>query len=134
MKVIQEDNKLIMERDVTRVSSFRDLDVWKKSMELSVDIYRITQSFPSTELYGLTSQLRRAAVSVASNIAEGSGRHSTKEFLQFLNIANGSLAEIETHLELAYRLNYIQSIELQPNINHIRSMIFGLIRSLRKKL
>ncbi|MBK9291987.1 MAG: four helix bundle protein [Bacteroidetes bacterium] len=123
-----------MERDVTRVSSFRDLDVWKKSMELSVDIYRITQSFPSTELYGLTSQLRRAAVSVASNIAEGSGRHSTKEFLQFLNIANGSLAEIETHLELAYRLNYIQSIELQPNINHIRSMIFGLIRSLRKKL
>ncbi len=123
-----------MERDLNRVSSFRDLDVWKKSMELSVDIYNITQSFPSTELYGLTSQLRRAAVSVASNIAEGSGRSSTKEFLQFLNIANGSLAEIETQLELAYRLNYIQSIEIQPNINHIRSMIFGLIRSLRKKL
>ncbi|MFN4300344.1 MAG: four helix bundle protein [Thermaurantimonas sp.] len=88
-----------MERDLSRVSSFRDLDVWKKSMELSVDIYNITQSFPSTELYGLTSQLRRAAVSVASNIAEGSGRSSTKEVLQFLNIANGSLAEIETLLD-----------------------------------
>jgi four helix bundle protein len=103
-------------------------------MDLAVDVYSLTSGFPQTELYGLTSQLRRAVVSIPSNIAEGTSRNSTKELIQFLNISNGSLSEIETQIELALRLNYIDENTLQPQINHIRSMIFGLIKSLRTKL
>ncbi|HOM41740.1 MAG TPA: four helix bundle protein [Bacteroidales bacterium] len=123
-----------MEGEVLRISSYKELEVWKRSMDLVEIIYKITQQFPQSEMYGMVSQLKRASVSVPSNIAEGASRQSTKEFIQFLNLANGSLSEIETLLELAIRLNYLENNNLQPHINHIRSMIFGLIKALRKKL
>jgi four helix bundle protein len=88
------------------VKSFRDLDVWRLSLDLAEAVYQCTASFPKSELFGLTAQMRRAAVSVPSNIAEGRARSSTKEFLQFLSIALGSLAELETQFELAVRLGY----------------------------
>ena len=116
------------------VRSFRDLEVWKKSMDLSEELYKITAGFPKDEVYGLVSQIRRAAISIPSNISEGSSRNSVKEYIHFLNIANGSLSEIETQLELAARLKYIENNPLQHQINHIRSMLFGLLRSLKRKL
>ena len=88
------------------VRSFRDLDVWRLGVELAESIYRQTTAFPRCETYGLTAQLRRAAVSIPSNIAEGRARDSSKEFLHFLAIARGSLDELETQLEIAIRLGY----------------------------
>jgi four helix bundle protein len=89
------------------VKSYRDLIAWQKSMDLALLIYSITESFPPKENYGLTSQVRRAAVSVASNIAEGHSRNNTGEFKQFLGIAYGSLAELETQIMLSNKLGYI---------------------------
>ena len=89
--------------------SYKDLVVWQKAMDFTADVYLVTRTFPKEELYGLTSQLRRAAVSVPSNIAEGQGRLSPGEFRQFLGHARGSLLEIETQLELATRLHYLKS-------------------------
>ena len=86
---------------------FRDLRVWQGGMELVESVYRVTQSFPKQEIYGLTSQLRRAAVSIPANIAEGQSREHIKEYLNFLSIAQGSVAELETELEIAGRLGYI---------------------------
>ncbi|MDP2687672.1 MAG: four helix bundle protein [Aequorivita sp.] len=86
----------------------KDLDVWKKSIDLVELIYSLTLSFPETERFGLTSQMRRAAVSISSNIAEGSARKGNKELLQFINIALGSLAELETQYIIAQRLTYIE--------------------------
>jgi len=116
------------------IKSYHDLELWKKSMDLAVNIYNLTSGFPQSELYGLTSQMRRAAVSIPSNVAEGSSRSSTKELLQFLNISNGSLSEIETQLEIALRLNYLKPNDIQQEINHIRSMLFGLMKSLKNKM
>src|SRR5688572_17975998 len=87
--------------------SFRDLVAWQKGMALVTDIYRATEEFPSREIYGLTNQLRRAAVSVPSNIAEGKGRLSKKEFVQFLAKARGSLCEVQTQLEISSNLGYL---------------------------
>ena len=89
----------------------KDLEVWKKSMELVEVTYKISANFPVSEMYGLTNQLRRASVSVVSNIAEGSGRNSDKELLYFLNVSLGSLAELETQFEIAYRLNFISDVD-----------------------
>jgi four helix bundle protein len=94
-----------------RLNSFRDLRVWQLSMELVEIIYRLTQNFPKHEIYGLTSQIQRAAVSVPSNIAEGHTREHTKEFLHHLSIAQASLAELETQLEIAVRLKYLAKDE-----------------------
>jgi four helix bundle protein len=114
------------------MKSYRELEVWKKSVDFSVEIYLQTSRFPKFELYGLTSQLRRAAVSIPSNIAEGASRNSTKEFIQFLYFANGSLSEVETQLEIALRLKYFNNItERIENIKHIRKMLINLIRSLQ---
>ena len=88
------------------VKSFRDLEVWRIGLDLVETIYRCTAEFPKTEVYGLTAQMRSAAVSIPSNIAEGQARTSSKEFLHFLSFALGSLAELETQLELALRLQY----------------------------
>jgi four helix bundle protein len=85
----------LMDRKTTRSKSFRDLDVWKLSIEIVKNIYQLTNKFPNSEIYGLIAQLRRSAISIPSNIAEGQGRNSTKEFKQFLAIALGSLAELE---------------------------------------
>ncbi len=89
--------------------TFKDLRVWQQAMALAVEIYRVTSTFPKSELYGLTAQLRRAAVSVPSNIAEGKGRHSDREALHFFHNARGSLYELETQLLLARELEYVSS-------------------------
>ena len=89
------------------MEGFRDLIAWQKAKDLALEIYACTAEFPKTEMYGLASQMRRAAVSVPSNIAEGKGRYSNKELVQFLLRARGSLLELETQLEIAYDLGYI---------------------------
>ena len=107
----------------------RDLEVWQKSMQFVTDLYRETEAFPRHELYGLTNQLRRAAVSVPSNIAEGSGRNSKKEFHQFLNLARGSLLELETQVEIARNLGYLSEercTKLLKKTNEIGRMLNGL--------
>jgi four helix bundle protein len=122
---------------MSTVKSYRDLEVWKKSIELAEQVYRVSAEFPKEEKYGLTSQVRRSAVSVAANVAEGAEREGTKEFLQFLGIASGSLAETETLLILAARLGLMTQPDLQPVLEKASSvgrMLNGLKRSLRSKL
>ena len=117
--------------------NYRDLQVWQKAMKLAEDIYRTTESFPSRETYALANQLQRAAVSIPSNIAEGHARGTTKDYLRFISIARGSLAEAETQLELAQRLGYIQTHELESLLsetNEIGRMLHGLRTSLNAKL
>ena len=112
----------------------KDLDVWKKGIDLVAAIYKVTNSFPRSEIYGLTSQLRRAAVSVPSNISEGAARNSDKEFIQFLYIALGSLSEAETQIIIAKRLSYIKIEEkLLHEIETLRKMVTGLIKYLKNK-
>ena len=96
------------------VNSFQDLIVWQKAMALATDIYRVTRLLPKEELFGLTSQLRRAAVSIPSNIAEGQARNSPKEFLNFISIAKGSAAELTTQLDLCTRLGYLTNAQHAP--------------------
>lgn len=118
------------------IRSYRDLDVWQKAMDLVVDCYNVANQFPKTEVYGLTSQLQRAAVSVPANIAEGRGRSHTKEFLNHLSIAYGSLMEVETHLQIAARLRYIDESLLERLLGksgEIGRMLNGLIQSLNRK-
>lgn len=113
------------------MKSFKDLDVWNKGIEFVAEIYKITSNFPKDELYGLVSQMRRAAVSIPSNIAEGQGRRNAKEFIQFLYIAKGSLAEIETQIIICQRLNYLdESPMLFDDIKRLRTMLVGLINTL----
>lgn len=115
--------------------NYRDMQIWKVSMELVTDIYKCTLTFPKEEMYGLAAHLRKTALSIPSNIAEGSGRRSTLEFLRFLDNANGSLSEFETQLEVAYRLDYIvDNLPYLEKIRQIRSMNVGLKRSLSAKL
>ena len=107
----------------------RDLEVWQKSMKFVTALYQQTTAFPKRELYGLTNQLRRAAVSVPSNIAEGCGRSSKKEFHQFLSLARGSLLEVETQIEIARDLGYVSGNkcgELLAKSNEIGRMLNGL--------
>ncbi len=114
-----------------KINSHKDLKVWQEAMNLVVVVYDITKLFPSDEVYGLTSQLRRAVVSIPSNIAEGAGRKGSKEFSRFIYIALGSLAEVETQIEIAHRLNYLTSIDdINKNIYFIRKMLSNLIKSL----
>jgi four helix bundle protein len=116
------------------LQSHKDLNVWKKSMEFVQNIYRITREFPKEEQYGLSAQMRRSAISIPSNIAEGAARNSVKEFKQFLYISLGSAAEIETQLEIAEGLGYISNGKsLQTNIIEIRKMLMGLISFVAKK-
>ena len=113
----------------------KDLKVYQLSLEFITMIYTITKDFPKLEEYGLISQLRRAAVSIPSNISEGSSRNSTKEFIRFLNIASGSLSEVETQIEIAFRLNYIENKEeIFDKIKTMRKMLYRLRESLQKKI
>jgi four helix bundle protein len=117
--------------------SYRDLLVWQKSMQFVTEVYRASETFPKTELYGLTSQLRRSAISVPSNIAEGQGRDSQKEFIRHLSIAYGSLMEAETQIQIATNLRYLEPAEadrLVKNAAEIGRMMNGLTRTLRKSL
>lgn len=114
----------------------KNLDVWKKSVDFVIDIYKATENFPTDERFGLTSQLRRAAVSIPANIAEGAGRKSNKEFLNFLSIAQGSASEVETEILIAYRLDYL-SLEnynsLIESLDNIGRMITGLSNHLKSR-
>ena len=111
-----------------RRNSYRDLIVWQKSMLLVKEIYLQTKNFPKEELYGLTSQIRRCAISVPSNIAEGKGRNTDKEFIRFLQISLGSVYEFQTQLELSSQLNYINDIDNLLNLSiEIEKMINTLI-------
>lgn len=116
------------------MSDHKDLEAWKCSIDFVSEIYKITQNFPKEELYGLTNQIRRCAVSIPSNIAEGSARQSDKEFIQFLYIATGSIAELETQLIIANNLSYIENIKEQTDkLIRIRKLIIGLIKYLKNK-
>lgn len=113
---------------------YKDLDVWKKSMKLCENIYEITKEFPSEEKFGLTSQLRRSAISIPSNIAEGAGRNTNGEFKQFLGISLGSLFELETQLMLSIKLDLSKHGIIDSSlllIEELRKMIFGLQKSLK---
>jgi len=117
--------------------SYRDLEVWQKAMDLVVMCYHMTKKFPKNEIYGLASQLQRAVVSVPANIAEGRQRQYSKEFLQHLSIAYGSLAEVETHVQIAGRLSYIGKDQIDKTLNRtaeIGRMLNGLRRSIQKKV
>ena len=117
--------------------SYHDLDVWRKSIELAEMSYRLSARFPRAEKFGITRQMRRSATSVAANIAEGANRHSPKEYLQFLGIASGSLAETETYLFLAQRLGIAEEEQIKPvqrRASEVGKMLNGLKRSLRKRL
>ena len=119
------------------VNSYQDLKVWQKGMDLAEASYRLTRNFPKEELFGMTSQIRRATSSIPANIAEGWGREGTKEFIQFLKIAQGSLKEVETHLLLSQRVELVTLNQVQPLLNQateIGKMIRSLIGSLRRKL
>ena len=119
------------------IRSYRDLDVWEKAMDLVVGCYRTCNAFPKAELYGLSSQLQRAAVSIPANIAEGHGRSHTREYLHHLSIAYGSLMEVETHLQIAARLNYIDDsslLRLLDRTGEIGRMLNRLIQALNRKL
>jgi four helix bundle protein len=118
------------------VRSYRDLVVWKKSMALVLNVYRCTHEFPKIETYGLTSQLRRAVISVPSNIAEGQARLSTGEFRQFLGNARGSLMEVETQILVARDLGYLeqnQSDSLLSDTAEVGRILNGLLASLPKR-
>ncbi|MEA3374442.1 MAG: four helix bundle protein [Campylobacterota bacterium] len=104
------------------------LDVWKQSVDLVTDIYQLTQQFPSDEKFGLTNQIRRAAVSIPSNIAEGAARQSNKEFIQFLYIALGSCSEVETQLTISHNLHYCHHQEILAKNETIKRMLQGLIK------
>jgi four helix bundle protein len=110
----------------------KELDVWKESIELTKKIYNITKNFPKEELYGLTSQIRRASVSIPSNIAEGSARNSDKEFIQFLYVSLGSLSELETQLIISKEIEYNKYL-FEEEIEKIKKMILGLIKYLKNK-
>ena len=114
--------------------SFRELTVWQKSMELVTNVYRATSSFPSSEKYGLTNQIRRCAVSIPSNIAEGQGRNSPREFVQFLGIAKGSLCELEIQLQIATNLGFLENeVTVIDQINQIGKMLTALKRVIDQK-
>ncbi len=115
----------------TKIRSHKDLDIWKKSIILVRDIYSKTREFPADEKFGITQQMRRSAISVPSNIAEGAGRTSKKEFIHFLSIAQGSLAELETQLIISRELGYMSDLgDFEARIIGIRLMIKGLVRKL----
>jgi four helix bundle protein len=114
----------------------KELKVWQKAYQLCLEIYKLTKAFPKEEIYGLSSQMRRAAVSIPSNIAEGYGRKTTPEYIQSLYIAYGSICELETQLLLSGDLGYIREKEMekiQQDIGEIERMLKALIKSLRER-
>ena len=115
------------------LAHYRELIVWQKGVALVTDVYRLTANFPRQEIYGLTSQIRRAAASIPANIAEGQGRSSRGEFKQFLGYARGSLYELETHLLVAHNLGYLPASDRYFLIEHVHEVgrvLNGLLKSL----
>lgn len=117
------------------MNNFRKLKTWQKSTDLATDIYEVTQAFPKEEIYGIVSQMRRAVVSISSNIAEGAGRQSDNEFKYFLNIAKGSSYELETQLIISKNLGYLEVSlckKLIEKLTEIEKMIYALVKTLEK--
>jgi four helix bundle protein len=119
--------------ETVKVKHYKELKIWQKGMALVKDIYRLTETFPASEKYGLAAQLRRAAVSVPSNIAEGQARSGTGEFLQFLSHAGGSLAELETQVLLSIELRYSSSADAPPILQQIMELQ-KMLAAIRKRL
>ena len=122
---------------MSAIKSYRDLTVWQDAMDLAESLYRVTSPFPKEEMFGLTSQIRRAAASVAANIAEGHGRERTQSFIQFLRQSQGSLKELETHLLLAERVGRLEAGNLTPLLDQCESLgkrLRALIRSLQERV
>jgi four helix bundle protein len=120
--------------DETKINSYRDLKVWQHGMDIAESCYRLTRLFPKEELYGLTSQTRRAAVSIPANIAEGHGRDTRREYIKSLRVAQGSLKELETHLLLAARVEVTTNPAVEPHLDRcdeIGKMLRALIRALQ---
>ena len=117
----------------SRIKEYRDLDAWQLAMQIVVSIYRITRAFPAEEKFGLVAQLRRAAVSIPSNIAEGHSRIGAAEFRRFVSIARGSIAEVETQISLSVALGFVPNdaiTSLSSDLQRLSKMLFGLYRSL----
>lgn len=116
------------------MKSYKDLEVWQRAMVLAVEIYRVTRTFPRDELYGLTNQLRRSCSAIPSNIAEGQRRGHKAEYVQFLRIAYGSAAELETQLELAFRIGYLRKPDFDAVYEEIEIILKMLNRLIAKLL
>ncbi len=117
--------------------NFRDLKIWQRSVEFSVRVYSVTREFPEAEKYGLISQIRRCSVSISSNIAEGAGRRSNKDFLNFLSIARGSAFELETQLIISEKLKFINKEDFESlcdELIEIQNMLFGFMKKLDNSL
>jgi four helix bundle protein len=129
--------KIYLERQASMtINNFRDLRVWQLGMDLVEQIYHLTQIFPSNEMYGLTSQVRRCAVSIPSNIAEGHAREHSKEYLYHLSVAQGSLAELQTQIEIARRLEYLsndQAQQVSEQALSITRQLYSLRNALMKR-
>jgi len=115
------------------ITSYKDLIVWQKSLDLSIQVYKLTKEFPKEEIYGLTSQVRRAVVSIPSNIAEGYGRHRRLEYIQFLLIAYASGSELETQLLIARKLDYMSEEDF-IRVNGLLQEVMKMLNSLISKL
>lgn len=116
--------------------NYKELNVWKRGIKLTTEIYKISQLFPNEERFGLTSQMRRSAVSVPSNVAEGAGRRTDGEFANFLGIAHGSICELETQLYVAFELGYIEEqkfLDVTSELTEIQKMLYSLILKFEKK-
>jgi four helix bundle protein len=122
-----------MAPDSTKVTHYKELKIWRKDMSLAKSVYRLTTRFPADERFGLSAQMRRAAVSVPSNIAEGQARHGTREFLQFLSHASGSLAELETQILVSMDLGFCKESEVSSIANEIGELQ-KMVAAIRRKL
>jgi len=117
--------------------NYRDLDVWVKSHKLTLELYRLSRGFPREEIYGLTSQLRRAAMSIGANLAEGCGRRTSGELARFVRIAMGSASELDYHLLLSRDFEFLKSSEydrLLPELTRVRKMLWSLLNSIEKQM
>jgi len=133
---VQDGRSSRKERRV-RIQSYRELEVWQLGMDLAEECYRVTKGFPREELFGMTSQIRRAAASIPANIAEGQGREHTKEVLHHLSVARGSLMELETHLMLIQRIGLLDQAKvtsLLTQSERISRMLSGLRKALEKRI
>ena len=118
------------------MNNYKELKIWQKSIDVAVKVYEITKDFPREELYGLTSQIRRSAISIPSNISEGYGKDGNKDYLKFLNIGISSLFEMQTQLEIAYNLKYITEIQfnkINEESKEIERMLSSFIRKIRER-
>ncbi len=119
---------------MSKIQSYKDLLIWQKGIEITEKVYLLTKSFPSDEIYSLTNQIKRATVSIPSNIAEGFGRNSTKSYVNFLKISRGSLYELETQLIIAEKQNFISDLDLLQSINELISEEGKMINSYINKI